>query len=120
MKITITFDSMEEFLRYTRTEREGFAEPLSGHTAAPWPESGELTSEEPKEAPAAAQEATAPAATVPDRAEVRKVLAKVNKATGRNRAAEIIKEVTGCAKLSDVPDDELAAVLAEAEAAFNG
>lgn len=112
MKITVTFDSLEEFTRYIFEEAkqktaeivqdapEGF-KPVND---TPWDEKSEETA--------------APAVTEDYRVEVRKFLAKLNKKTGQNTAKELIQQF-GASKLTDVKLEDLPALMAKAEEAFN-
>lgn len=132
MKITVEFENLAEFQKYmgqtapapakddkpdinrvtgaTPEEvQEGAQEPQEA-PEAPKPKKNTKKAEKP--APAAAEPAEeaedAPAASAPVvtedfRVEVRRQLAALNKKTGYNRAAEIIKEQTGVeAKLTKV------------------
>lgn len=132
MKITVEFENLAEFQKYmgqtapapakddkpdinrvtgaTPEEvQEGAQEPQEA-PEAPKPKKNTKKAEKP--APAAAEPAEeaedAPAASAPVvtedfRVEVRRQLAALNKKTGYNRAAEIIKEQTGVeAKLTEV------------------
>lgn len=132
MKITVEFENLAEFQKYmgqtapapakddkpdinrvtgaTPEEvQEGAQEPQEA-PEAPKPKKNTKKTEKP--APAAAEPAeeaedepgaSAPAVTEDFRVEVRRQLAALNKKTGYNRAAEIIKEQTGVeAKLTEV------------------
>ena len=132
MKITVEFENLAEFQKYmgqtapapakddkpdinrvtgaTPEEvQEGAQEPQEA-PAAPQPKKNTKKAEkpapaaaEPAEEPADAPAASAPAVTEDFRVEVRRQLAALNKKTGYNRAAEIIKEQTGVeAKLTEV------------------
>lgn len=121
MKITATFDSLEEFqafigrgVKMTKAETKKQAAPeVVGAT----PEEAEEKAEEPEkpEKPKAKKEPE------PDfdalRVECRKVLAELNQVTGKNTASEIIKG-HGCKKLSEVEDMFLPALLEEAKEAL--
>lgn len=123
MQITVTFNSLEEFLQNIKPN-EGFVDPIS----APAPDSFE-------KAKAATQAIAAeegfqpaddtvpftedkPAITEDFRVEVRKALAKLNKQTGKNSAAEII-QAHGFKRLTEVPLAELPAIMNEAKEALN-
>ncbi len=132
MKITVEFENLAEFQKYMgqtapapakddkpginrvtgaapEEVQEGAQEPQEA-PEAPKPKKNTKKTEKP--APAAAEPAeeaedepgaSAPAVTEDFRVEVRRQLAALNKKTGYNRAAEIIKEQTGVeAKLTEV------------------
>ena len=63
-------------------------------------------------------EEAAPAVTEDYRVDVRKFLAKLNKQTGKNTAKELIQKF-GATKLTDVKLEDLPALMAKAEEAFN-
>ena len=115
MKISITFDSAEEFLQHIRLaqgqETALHIEPTAPepeHAApeppAPAPESEAVPVVEvkPKEEPGVSME------------EVRKLLADLNKKAGKNVAKELIK-AAGYKKLTDVPAEKLPEIKAAAE-----
>ena len=123
MKITATFDSLEEFqafigrgVQMTKAETKKQAAP---EAVGATPE--EVKAEEPekpkKEEPKAKKEPEPDFDAI--RVEVRKVLAELNKLTGKNTAAEIIKAhgATG-GKLSQIEDMFLPALLEEAKEAL--
>ena len=127
MKITVTFDSLDEFEAFKGT---AVAAPQSAQKPAEEPEAPEAPKakksapkeEMPwKEAPAEAEtpkKAAAPAApavTEDFRVEVRKALAQLNKATGGNVAKELIREV-GCSKLTEVKLEDLPALMEKVKA----
>ena len=120
MKITATFDSLEEFqafigrgVKMTKAETKKQAAPEVVGAA---PEEAEEKAEEPKK-----EEPKAKKEPEPDydaiRVECRKVLAELNQVTGKNTASEIIK-THGCKKLSEVEDMFLPALLEEAKEAL--
>lgn len=123
MKITATFDSLEEFqafigrgVKMTKVETKKQAEQeVVGAT----PEEAEEKAEEPekpkKEEPKAKKEPEPDFDAI--RVECRKVLAELNQVTGKNTASEIIK-THGCKKLSEVEDMFLPALLEEAKEAL--
>ena len=123
MKITATFDSLEEFqafigrgVKMTKAETKKQAAPeVVGAT----PEEMKVTEEEPekpkKEEPKAKKEPEPDFDAI--RVECRKVLAELNQVTGKNTASEIIKG-HGCKKLSEVEDMFLPALLEEAKEAL--
>lgn len=125
MKITVTFDSLDEFAQYMRP-MEGFepeprnvfeeAKQNAAEIAQDAPEGFEPVENVPfEEKPA---EEAAPAVTEDYRVEVRKFLAKLNKQTGKNTAKELIQQF-GATKLTDVKLEDLPALMAKAEEAFN-
>ena len=123
MKITATFDSLEEFqafigrgVKMTKAETKKQAAPeVVGAT----PEEAEEKAEEPekpkKEEPKAKKEPEPDFDAI--RVECRKVLAELNQVTGKNTASEVIKG-HGCKKLSEVEDMFLPALLEEAKEAL--
>ena len=138
MKITVTFDSLEEFAQHMRT-MEGFApeKPVVLHDQglfeAAKAATRTLAAEEAQEAPAAPEspepedaapfeekstEAAAPAVTEDYRMEVRKFLAKLNKQTGKNTAKELISQF-GASKLTDVKLEDLPALMEKAKEVAN-
>lgn len=131
MKITVEFANLDEFKQYMGIESPSqLAQAPKEAADAPAPAPAE-TVQEPQEAPEApapkkntkkddrpapaaaepvpepaeapAEDADAPAAVTEDfRIAVRKQLAALNKKCGYNRAAELIKELTGKDKLTEV------------------
>lgn len=131
MKITVEFANLDEFKQYMGIESPSLLAQAPKEAAdAPAPAPAEAV-QEPQEAPetpapkkntkkaekaapaeaepapepaeAAADDADAPAAVTEDfRITVRKQLAALNKKCGRNRAAELINELTGKSKLTEV------------------
>jgi hypothetical protein len=77
---------------------------------------------EPKKSAPEKPPVEAPAQSDEDlKTEVRKLLAKVNKQTGKNTASEWIKDVTGREKLTEVDDEaQLKTLKAKAEEVLNG
>lgn len=125
MKITVTFDSLDEFARYIKP-MEGFepeprnvfeeAKQKAAKIAQDAPEGFEPADNTPfDEKP---EEEAAPAVTEDYRVDVRKFLAKLNKQTGKNTAKELIQQF-GATKLTDVKLEDLPALMAKAEEAFN-
>lgn len=125
MKITVTFDSLDEFARYIKP-MEGFepeprnvfeeAKQKAAEVAQDAPEGFEPVENTPfEEKPA---EEAAPAVTEDYRVDVRKFLAKLNKQTGKNTAKELIQQF-GATKLTDVSLEDLPALMAKAEEVFN-
>lgn len=119
MKITATFDSLEEFqafigrgVKMTKAETKKQAAPeVVGAT----PEEAEEPEKPKKEEPKAKKEPEPDFDAI--RVECRKVLAELNQVTGKNTASEIIK-THGCKKLSEVEDMFLPALLEEAKEAL--
>lgn len=123
MKITATFDSLEEFqafigrgVKMTKAETKKQAAPeVVGATSEEMKAIEEEPEKPKKEEPKAKKEPE------PDfdalRVECRKVLAELNQVTGKNTASEIIKG-HGCKKLSEVEDMFLPALLEEAKEAL--
>lgn len=110
MKITVEFANLDEFKQYMGIE------------------SPSLLAQAPKEAadapaPAPAEDAAAeeaPATVTEDfRIVVRKQLAALNKKCGYNRAAELIKELTGKNKLTEVNLADLPKVMDHAKEETN-
>lgn len=131
MKITVEFANLDEFKQYMGIESPSqLAQAPKEVADAPAPAPAEAV-QEPQEAPEApapkkntkktdkpapaaaepapepaeapAEDADAPAAVTEDfRIAVRKQLAALNKKCGYNRAAELIKELTGKDKLTEV------------------
>ena len=128
MKITVTFDSLEEMYAHMRLN-DGF-EPIPVTLAKA--EQPAQAAQEPPAAPEGftpadstpwdekPQEKPAQAVTEDFRVEVRKALAALNKKTGQNTAKAMIKEMgveTG--KLSDVALEDLPALMQKAKEAYN-
>lgn len=126
MKITATFDSLEEFqafigrgVKMTKAETKKQAAPeVVGATPE---EMKAIEAEEKAEEPEKPKKEKAKKEPEPDfdalRVECRKVLAELNQVTGKNTASEIIKG-HGCKKLSEVEDMFLPALLEEAKEAL--
>ena len=128
MTITVTFDSMEEFIRHLRP-MEGFEDDRPDPVAKAGERIEQLKAETAQEAASVPEgfepaedppfEKQAPAITEDFRVEVRKALAKLNKQTGENTAKTLIGQV-GYKKLSDVPLEKLPELMAKVEEAANG
>lgn len=121
MKITVTFDSLDEFEAFKGT---AVAAPQSAQKPTGEPEAPKARKSAPKEempwkeASTEAETpkaAAAPAVTEDFRVEVRKALAQLNKATGGNVAKELIKEF-GCSKLTEVKLEDLPALMEKVKA----
>lgn len=125
MKITVTFDSLDEFAQYIQPG-EGFepeprnvfeeAKQKAAEIAQDAPEGFKPVNDTPWDEKS--EETAAPAVTEDYRVEVRKFLAKLNKQTGKNTAKELIQQF-GATKLTDVKLEDLPALMAKAEEAFN-
>lgn len=146
MKITVEFASLEEFKQYMGIESPSqLAQAPKEVADAPAPAPAE-TVQEPQEAPEAPtpkkntkktdKPAPAAAEPVPEPAEaaaddapaavtedfriaVRKQLAALNKKCGYNRAAELIKELTGKDKLTEVELADLPKLMGKAKEETN-
>lgn len=146
MKITVEFASLEEFKQYMGVESPSQLARAPKEVAdAPAPAPAE-TVQEPQEAPEAPtpkkntkktdKPAPAAAEPVPEPAEaaaddapaavtedfrivVRKQLAALNKKCGYNRAAELIKELTGKDKLTEVDLADLPKLMGKAKEETN-
>lgn len=144
MKITVEFANLDEFKQYMGVESPNLLAQASKEAeGAPAPALAE-TVQEPQEAPedpapkkntkkadkavpaeaeAPAEEATAeeaPAAVTEDfRITVRKQLAALNKKCGYNRAAELINELTGKGKLTEVDLADLPKLMDKAKEETN-
>ena len=121
MKITVTFDSLDEFEAFKGT---AVVAPQSAQKPVEEPETPKAKKSAPKEEmpwkeasteAEAPKKAAAPAVTEDFRVEVRKALAQLNKATGGNVAKEIIKEF-GCSKLTEVKLEDLPALMEKVKA----
>lgn len=127
MKITVTFDSLEEFQKHiTGLTIEAPAQkaaeaPQSDEEPKPKknPKKAEKPQEEeagqPEEAP---EKEEAPEVSEEFRVEVRKALAKLNKKVGKNLASELIKGF-GVEKLTEVALSDLPALMDKAKEALN-
>lgn len=126
MKITVTFENLDEFKQYMgiqspsnptphpeakKVETPETIQKPQEAAEAPAPKENTRKTEKPAQAPAEAAPApdpapaendSAPAVTEEFRITVRKQLAALNKKCGRNRAAELINELTGKSKLTEV------------------
>ena len=113
MKITVTFDSLEEFDAF----RGGApVEPVIVPVTQIQQDNEQI--KEMLKDPVAAVEKLidrpAPEKPKVDKPAVRKILADLNKQEGTNKAAELIR-AAGYGKLSEVPDDALAGIVEQAE-----
>lgn len=145
MKITVEFANLDEFKQYmgvespnllaqASKETEGAPAPAPAETVqepqeAPEPHAPKKTKKTEKAAPAEAEPAPEPAddaapaepaeVTEDFRIVVRKQLAALNKKCGYNRAAELIKELTGKNKLTEVNLSDLPKVMDHAKEETN-
>lgn len=109
MKITVTFDTLEEFQTYM-----GIQSPSKpAQEAAQAPAEDDLMEDTP-----APGTPTAPEVTEDFRVEVRKTLAQLNKKVGKNIASELIKGF-GVDKLTEVALADLPALMSKAKEALN-
>lgn len=133
MKITVTFDSLEEFEAHMRPQ-EGFVEDdrppfakaqdriqqLQQEAEAEISKvdtgTGAIVGATPEEMKQIEAEEAAPAVTEDYRVEVRKFLATLNKQTGKNTAKELISQF-GASKLTDVKLEDLPALMEKAKEA---
>ena len=121
MKITVTFESLEEFTQHVRPNA-GFVEETPRFKQA------QERVEELKQEAATEEEAPAkpdpepapeaPAVTEDFRVEVRKAMAKLNKQTGQNTAKDLINAI-GFTKLSEVPLEMLPGLMEQVKEAAN-
>lgn len=125
MKITVSFDSLEEFQQYMNS-----AQPIQQPQEAPKAaepkkntKKQEKPAQEPTEVPWDAMpepqgEAVPQEVTEDYRVEVRKTLAQLNKKIGRNIASDLIKGF-GVSKLTEVALSDLPALMEKAKEALN-
>lgn len=124
MKITVTFDSLDEFEAFKGTAAaapQSAQKPIEEQEAPKAKKSAPKEEMPWKEAPTEAEvpkAAAAPAVTEDFRVEVRKTLAQLNKKTGGNEAKELIKGF-GVSKLTEVKLEDLPALMEKARAALN-
>ena len=124
MKITVTFDSLDEFEAFKGT---AVVAPQSAQKPIEEPEAPKAKKSAPKEEmpwketsteAEAPKKAAVPAVTEDFRVEVRKTLAQLNKKTGGNEAKELIKTF-GVSKLTEVKLEDLPALMEKAQEALN-
>lgn len=122
MKITVEFESLKEFKMFMSA-----ADELEEEKTKQVKELEKATEPEPEPEPEPEQKAEKPKkegkkAKAIDydvlRVECRKVLAELNKVTGKNTASEMIKS-HGAEKLTQVEDEFLPELLEEAKEALN-
>lgn len=126
MKITVTFDSLDELYAHMNLNK-GF-EPIPVTLARA--EQPAQEAQEPQSAPEGfqpednppfdekPQEKPATDVTEDFRIEVRKFLARLNKSTGKNTASELIKTF-GVSKLTDVKLEDLPALMTKAKEVYD-
>lgn len=125
MKITVTFESLEEFTQHVRPNA-GFVEETPRFKQAQERveelKQEAATEEEapvkPDPEPEAKPAPKAPAVTEDFRVEVRKAMAKLNKQTGQNTAKDLITAI-GFTKLSEVPLEMLPDLMEQVKEAAN-
>lgn len=117
MKITITFDTLEEFQAHMRiqTPNKPLQEAPRGTESKKDQEAARSDLIEDTPAPGAP---TVPEVTEDFRVEVRKALAELNKKVGKNIASDLIKGF-GVDKLTDVALADLPALMEQAKEALN-
>lgn len=139
MKITVTFDTLEEFQTYMgiQSPSKPAQEAAQGAQEAPKGAGAKKDTKKDTKKAAKAQEAaqapaeddlmedtpapgtpTAPEVTEDFRVEVRKTLAQLNKKVGKNIASELIKGF-GVDKLTEVALADLPALMSKAKEALN-
>lgn len=127
MKITITFDSLEEFKKHIIGVPEAApaqkAPEVPQSDEEPKPKKNPKKAEKPQEEDAgqpdeAPEKEEAPEVSEDFRVEVRKTLAKLNKKVGKNMASDLIKEF-GVEKLTEVALSDLPALMDKAKEALN-
>lgn len=117
MKITVQFDSLEEFQEHMNQQASIRIEPLPVEKQpdpTPVEEEQEKLPAEPEKAPEEAKTEI----TEDFRVEVRKTLAALNKLQAGNPAKQLIAE-TGFKRLTDVPLELLPGLMQKAEEAMN-
>ena len=140
MKITATFDSLEEFQAFVRGKKPLTAEELNANVqkTADIINAAEEKMEAEKAEKKKAKKAD-PKEEVPFdedkkeeekekdeeidyialRVKTQKTLAELNKASGKNQATKLIKKVCGVDRYTEVKNAQLPALLKEAEEALN-
>lgn len=123
MRITVEFESLEEFQKYLQGATPAQEEPKA-ETVEEVPAKAEEAPAEaapvaiPLKKPEDAVEAKAPAVTEDFRIEVRKTLAALNKVQTGNPAKALIAEI-GYKRLTDVPLELLPGLMEKAKEAMN-
>ena len=138
MKITATFDSLEEFQAFVRGEKPLTTEELNANVqkTADIIDAAEekMEAEKKAEKKRKVKEPEVVGATPEEmeeleadeeidyialRVKTQKTLAELNKASGKNQATKLIKKVCGVDRYTEVKDAQLPALLKEAEEALN-
>lgn len=138
MKITATFDSLEEFQAFVRGKKPLTAEELNANVqktadiinAAEEKMEAEKKAEKKKKVkepevvgatPEEMEELEADEEIdyIALRVKTQKTLAELNKASGKNQATKLIKKVCGVDRYTEVKNAQLPALLKEAEEALN-
>lgn len=119
MKITATFDSLEEFQAFIgqKSEPKKQEAPAQPEEKPKKAKKEEPKAEEPEPEPEPVKKEEPKVDYDAMRVECRKVLSALNKATGKNTAQELIKG-RGKSKLSEIEDRVLPALLEEAKEAL--
>lgn len=124
MKITVSFDTLDEFQKYMGIEAPAQKAPEAPQSdEEPKPKKNPKKAEKPQEEKAgqpdeAPEKEEAPEVSEDFRVEVRKTLAQLNKKVGKNMASELIKGF-GVEKLTDVALSDLPALMDKAKEALN-
>lgn len=127
MKLTITFDSLEEFRNHIIDVGSPSAPaPAQKATEAQQSDETPKAKKNPKEAEKPQGEGVRQSEKAPEktevsedfRVEVRKTLAQLNKMTGKNTASELIRSF-GVEKLTDVKLSDLPALMDKAKEALD-
>ena len=139
MKITATFDSLEEFQAFVRGKKPLTAEELNANVQktadiinaaeekmeAEKAEKKKAKKAEPKEEvpfdedKKEEEEKDEGIDYIALRVKTQKTLAELNKASGKNQATKLIKKVCGVDRYTEVKNAQLPALLKEAEEALN-
>ena len=138
MKITATFDSLEEFQAFVRGKKPLTTEELNANVqkTADIIDAAEekMEAEKKAEKKRKVKEPEVVGATPEEmeeleadeeidyialRVKTQKTLAELNKASGKNQATKLIKKVCGVDRYTEVKDAQLPALLKEAEEALN-
>lgn len=140
MKITATFDSLEEFQAFVRGKKPLTAEELNANVQktadiinaaeekmeAEKAEKKKAKKAEPKEEvpfdedkKEEEKEKDEEIDYIALRVKTQKTLAELNKASGKNQATKLIKKVCGVDRYTEVKNAQLPALLKEAEEALN-
>lgn len=120
MNITVTFNSEAEFKQFINSAKRLTEFIAAAKEAQILPVASDAENPVEKAKTAAPLEETQEKEAAPEdmRVEVRKILAQLNKKTGKNIARDLIKEF-GVKQLTEVPLKDLPALLEKAKEAFN-